>query len=177
MLCQYTQIGQACFPSFYPSLYVFYYRWILPFQQITLCLSTFRHPSIIPLRILSVHQQLAHLQQMISALLSNIERPCWCITAITKKIIILNSMNIRGRTCERNKMWCDMLPETLLDNGLRSPNNNTGLPRTRGSLCLSPVTGTSVVDNKRRSWCGTPSSQTHQYVSRRYGELGHFKPR
>ncbi|XP_008191541.1 protein sprint isoform X3 [Tribolium castaneum] len=68
-----------------------------------------------------------------------------------------------------------MLPESL-DNGLRSPNNNTGLPRTRGSLCLSPVT--AVVDNnKRKSWCGgTPTSQ-FAASSRRYGELGHFKPR
>lgn len=71
----------------------------------------------------------------------------------------------------------NMLPETLLDNGLRSPNNNTGIPRTRGSLCLSPVTGTSLVDNKRRSWCGTPSAQTQLIAARRYGELGHFKPR
>mgnify|MGYP005985600567 CR=1 FL=1 len=73
-----------------------------------------------------------------------------------------------------------MLPESILDNGLRSPNNNTGLPRTRGSLCLSPVTATppaGLVDNKRRSWCGTPTAQTHFANSRRYGELGHFKPR
>lgn len=73
-----------------------------------------------------------------------------------------------------------MLPETL-DNGLRSPNNNTGLPRMRGSLCLSPVTGTfAFVDsNKRRSWCGTPSTGAIQNFPnvRRYGELGHFKPR
>lgn len=70
-----------------------------------------------------------------------------------------------------------MLPETL-DNGLRSPNNNTGLPRMRGSLCLSPVTGTFVDNNKRRSWCGTPSGVTQNFPNvRRYGELGHFKPR
>ncbi|KAF5308871.1 hypothetical protein FQR65_LT00571 [Abscondita terminalis] len=70
-----------------------------------------------------------------------------------------------------------MLPETL-DNGLRSPNNNTGFPRSRGSLCLSPSGGgTPIVDNKRRSWCGTPSSNL-QVNPRRYGELGHFiKPR
>ncbi|CAG9767018.1 unnamed protein product [Ceutorhynchus assimilis] len=76
-----------------------------------------------------------------------------------------------------------MLPETLpqrLDNELRSPNNNSHqLPRTRASLCLSPTsTDGAAVDNKRRSWCGTPSGggPTPPFL-RRYGELGHFKPR
>ncbi|KAF7281801.1 hypothetical protein GWI33_004236 [Rhynchophorus ferrugineus] len=77
-----------------------------------------------------------------------------------------------------------MLPETLpsrLDNDLRSPNNNTQLPRTRASLCLSPTStdgAAFAVDHKRRSWCGTPSGggPTPPFL-RRYGELGHFKPR
>lgn len=77
-----------------------------------------------------------------------------------------------------------MLPETL-DNGLRSPNNNSsvGVPRNRASLCLSPVTGATVVvdtHSKRRSWCGTPSSAAvtpQMGCFKRYGELGHFKPR
>lgn len=83
-----------------------------------------------------------------------------------------------------SKMLPDTLPQRLehLDNDLRSPNNNTQLPRTRASLCLSPTTrdgATFVVDFKRRSWCGTPSGNggpTPPFL-RRYGELGHFKPR
>lgn len=68
-----------------------------------------------------------------------------------------------------------MLPE-ILENGLRSPNNNTDIPRNRASLCLSPVSATTfVLDNKRRSWCGTQSNANTSV--KRYGELGLFKPR
>lgn len=66
------------------------------------------------------------------------------------------------------------MPETNLTNDLKSPNNNTQFSKTRGSLCLSPVTTPSVTDNKRRSWCGTPTSQLH---SKRYGELANHKMR
>lgn len=66
------------------------------------------------------------------------------------------------------------MPETNSTNDLRSPNNNTQFARTRGSLCLSPVTSPSVVDYKRKSWCGTPTSQLH---SKRYGELANIKMR
>lgn len=69
-----------------------------------------------------------------------------------------------------------MLPE-ILENGLRSPNNNTDVPRNRGSLCLSPVsTPPFVLDNKRRSWCGTQSNNANTPV-KRYGELGILKHR
>lgn len=99
-----------------------------------------------------------------------------------------------------------MLPETVLDNALRSPNNNSGAngngggvsgvsgfvsgfgSRNRASLCLSPVSGAQVTldpVSKRRSWCGTPTSSSaanaaaaqQMLMVKRYGELGQFKPR